>query len=528
MKPRIWTSISTVVLFAAIAAPVQLAAQGSQDHNDNPKHHRYKLIDMGTFGGALSGTNFPGDANNKAVNMQGVTVGFSATSTPKLPTSSPFICGGDDGFGSDITHAFRWQNGTVSDLRALSPVETNCSNAYQVNASGEIVGFSENGQVDPLAGFNQSRAVRWKKGEIEDLGSFGGNQNEAISINSRGQIVGLSQNTISSSCVGLNFFPLGTTQLRAFLWEKGSMQDLGTLGGDCAVADYINERGQVAGVSETTTTPNPDTGIPAQDPFLWEDGKMTDLGTLGGAIGFPLFLNNHGQVVGFSSTSTKPGACLTEGDPNCHPFLWKHGNLIDLGTTSFGGSPVTPDGFNDAGAIVGAADFSSTGGSTFDAYLWRNGVATDLGAVSGDCFSRAIAINSHSQVVGNSFSCDGNFHNAFLWENGSIIDLNTLIPANSSLQLSSGNDINDRGEIAGIGVPPGVPPANVFAEGHAYLLIPCDENHPGIEGCDYRMVDASAATFVPPRLRPASGDMPLAVRSHRNNRLRFPAFGHGN
>src|SRR5215475_6913827 len=334
MKARLNTLISAFALIAALVISVQLAAQIQTSH-----FRHYKLIDMGTFGGTLSLMNFPGDSNNKAVNIRGVTVGASATSTPKLQTSSPFICGGDDGFGAFITHTFQWQKGSVKDLGALPPLELDCSNAYQVNASGEIVGFSENGQVDPLAGFNQSRAVRWKDGEIEDLGSFGGNQNEAISINNRGQIVGLSQNTISSSCVGFNFFPLGTTQLRAFLWEKGSMQDLGTLGGDCSVAYYINERGQVAGASETTTTPNPDTGIPQQDPFLWEGGKMTDLGTLGGAIGFPLFLNNHGEVVGFSSTSANPGACLTEGDPNCHPFFWKQGNMIDLATTTMKGSP---------------------------------------------------------------------------------------------------------------------------------------------------------------------------------------------
>src|SRR5579864_1533147 len=75
----------------------------------------------------------------------------------------------------------------------------------------------------------------------------------------------------------------------------------------------------MAGASETTTTPNLDIGIPTQDPFLWEGGKMTDLGTLGDAIGFPLFLNNHGEVVGMSSSSADPGACLNlEMDPNCH------------------------------------------------------------------------------------------------------------------------------------------------------------------------------------------------------------------
>jgi len=73
----------------------------------------------------------------------------------------------------------------------------------------------------------------------------------------------------------------------------------------------------------------------------------------------------------------------------------------------------------------------------------------------------------------------------FLWEgNGPMVDLNTLIPAGSSLQLTYAVAINDRGEIAGFGVAPGVPPENHETEGHAYILIPCDENHPNLEGCD--------------------------------------------
>jgi hypothetical protein len=40
------------LLFAALASPERLAAQDKQDHNR--RHHHYKLIDMGTFGGPMS------------------------------------------------------------------------------------------------------------------------------------------------------------------------------------------------------------------------------------------------------------------------------------------------------------------------------------------------------------------------------------------------------------------------------------------------------------------------------------------
>jgi probable HAF family extracellular repeat protein len=477
-------------LLPGLAIPLRLAAQ---DNSDN-KHHHYKLIDVGTFGGSLSSINMATDISGRAVDSPGAAVGFSATDTYKLATSNPLICGGDDGFGSFITHAFQWKEGTVTDLGALAPQQIDCSNAYQLNANGEIVGFSENGEFDPLVGFNQSRAVRWKDEEIEDLGSFGGNQNLGLAINNRGQIVGASQNTIPDP-----FSLFGSTQVRAFLWQHGRMEDLGTLGGNDAVAFYINERGQITGFSYTNLPPNPVSGLPPRDPFLWDNGKMFDLGTLGGAVAGPTGqgggLNNRGQVVGVSSTSANPAACLIEFDPNCHPFLWDRGKLIDLNTSTAGGSPLSADGISDSGEIVGGADFSSAGGLPFDAYIWKHGVAVDLGTVAGDCFSRALAINARGQVVGNSFSpaCDFSFLHAFLWENGSIIALNDVIPPDSALQLVAANDINDRGEIAGEGVPPGVDPSNVFTEGHAFLLIPCDENHPGIEGCDYSMVGTPTA-----------------------------------
>jgi len=410
MKSRILTCITAMTLFAALAIPVRSAAQDNENDN-HQKHRHYKLIDMGTFGGPVSAVTSGGQP---LINNRGVTVGWSATSTPTTPTSNPFICGGIDHFVPFITQAFEW-NGAVTDLGAL-PGTANCSFPFAVNTQGQTVGASENGVVDPQTGVNELRAVLWEDGEMTDLGSFGGNQNVAQDINARGQIVGYSLNTIPDPFSLFDFFFFGSTngtQARAFLLQRGQMQDLGTLGGPDALALLINRRGQIAGNSYTSSTPNPITGLPPIDPFFWENGKMADVGTLGGASGFVNALNNRGEVIGVSSLAANPAACFTEFDPNCHPFLWHQGKLIDLNTSTIGGSPITADAINDTGEIVGGAAFPSR---VFDAYVWKNGVATDLGTLSGDCGSHASAINSRGQVVGNSLSCTNlNFHHAFLW-----------------------------------------------------------------------------------------------------------------
>jgi probable HAF family extracellular repeat protein len=211
---------------------------------------------------------------------------------------------------------------------------------------------------------------------------------------------------------------------------------------------------------------------------------MLDLGTLGGTNGSPTALNNQGEVIGVSNLS---------GDQSFHPFLWKHGSLIDLYTNTVGGNPLTADAINDKGDVVGAAAFPA---QPKDAYLWRDGVATDLGHLSGDCTSRAWAINSKTQVAAISFPCIGfNLSHAFLWENGAAVDLNTLITTRSGLQEMFPMAINDRSEIAGVGWRRNCNNDDGGICGHAFLLIPCDENHPGIEGCDYSMVEESASAI---------------------------------
>jgi probable HAF family extracellular repeat protein len=142
-------------------------------------------------------------------------------------------------------------------------------------------------------------------------------------------------------------------------------------------------------------------------------------------------------------------------------------------------------------------------------------VLTDIGTVDGDDCSAGFHINSANQIVGQSFACDGSVSHAFLWERNKIVDLNSLISHGSDMQLQVASTINNRGEIAGFGVLPN-------GDRHAFLLVPCNGEHHGVEACDYSMVEASATASVEPTIHATPGrKLPIGLWQ-RGNRFHFP------
>jgi probable HAF family extracellular repeat protein len=481
MKSRLIRVAATTII---LAVSFQIAAQ-------DQKHHRYKLIDLGTFGGPLNYINgddllVPYMQASQNVNDAGTLIGWADTST--LDPNNPFCFNGD----CYVSHAFEWRNGFKTDLGVL-PGGENSATSW-ISANGLIAGASQNGELDPLyPGFPENHAVLWRDGNIIDLKTLpeGGYESGAEAVNSRGQVVGWAFNTVPDPYSMGDWSPLYnfyepypySYQNRAFLWDKGVMRDLGTLGtGTDAYAVAINERGQVIGISYTSSTPNPvitacsaggaagGAMLPTQDPFLWEDGQMIDLGTLGGTCGFPQSINNRGQVVGNSDSA---------GDVTSYPFLWeKTTGMQNLGT--LGGSFAGAEMINDSGQVVGGSYLA--GDNQAHAFLW-DGKMHDLGALNG-C-SWAFGVNSEKQVVGN-WGENGCQQGAFLWENGGpMVDLNTLVLSTGGLSVAGAIEINDRSEIVGSAT-------DVNGNFYAMLLIPCDENHPGIQDCDYSLVDATA------------------------------------
>jgi probable HAF family extracellular repeat protein len=453
------TTFITLALLAALAIPVQTTAQEAQQEG-KPHHHKYRLIDLGTFGGPQGFIN-PSGNGGPYINNEGDTVANAQTVIPVPPNSSLCVP------GQNVYHALRRHGRQITDLGALPPSDQNCSFALGINDKGEIAGQSENGVIDPLLGLIEVRGVVWKDGKIVDLGTFGGNHSAAMSINNQGQVAGFALNAIPDplSIYGVFFFgSTNSTQTRGFLWQNGKKRDLGTLGGPDTFAVFVNARGQVSGGSYTNSIPNP-TGLATIDPFLWENGRMIDVGTLGGTFGLPFSPNNRGQLTGFSDLA---------GDTAAHPFFWDRATLTDLGT--LGGTNGAGNWLNDAGEVVGQADLA--GDQAHHAFLWKNGRMKDLGVLPGDMCSSAFAINSLSQIVGiSSPDCDF-FITAFLWEHGDLVDLNDLVSPKSDVILLEPNAISDQGVIAVNGIPPGCD--NLDACGHPYLLVPigdCDKDN---------------------------------------------------
>ena len=127
---------------------------------------------------------------------------------------------------------------------------------------------------------------------------------------------------------------------------------------------------------------------------------------------------------------------------------------------------------------------------------------TDLGTVADQALSTAYGINSHTQIVGDSQG------NGWLWENGSIVDLNTLVPSNTSVHVLGAVSINDRGEIVAAGLPGN-------GADHVVVLIPCDDDHPDVDGCDYSLTELGSAGPKGPA--PSGQNSPTANPTDRTN-----------
>jgi probable HAF family extracellular repeat protein len=352
----------------------------------------------------------------------------------------------------------------VTDLGTQGSDNLGCAMSVNNHGWTEIMaGNLVPGQQDSLLGtLLNGRALIDVDGLKIDLGTLGGSNSWMNwgQINDRGQVVGYSETAVPDPD-GEDVCGFGTgLTCRPFLWQKGHMRALPTVGGNNGQASGINNRGQIAGFAETTVI---DSGCPPGPPYkttspvLWEKGKAQPLPTVGSdPDGIAYGINDQGQAVGYSGTCT---AAL-------HALLWQNGTASQLPDLGFPRSNLAW-GINDQGQIVGQV--RSSDGATKYATLWQNGTMTNLGLLPGDFGASASGINNQGQVVGSAWDSNFNWSHGFIWQNGVLTDLNTLFPASSNLFAVMANKINERGQISGMAIVLSGPNAGNI---HAFLATP--------------------------------------------------------
>lgn len=458
------TMLALALLAGTVVAPHWSAA--TEPRGEARRYPHYRVVDVGTFGGPNSQYSTP---SVNVINTHGVSVGVADT---RIPDPGCF-------FDCVVDRPFVRQGGVTKDLGVL-PGGTSAF-AYSINDRGTILGSGQAGILDPLTGAPQLHGMLWRDGELQDLGTLGGNTNNPFAINNRDDVVGASTNGVpdpfanapmptchaieTGVCPDATFafaatFTVTTTETRAYLWQDGVLHDLGTLGGPDSAAEMINDRGDVTGWSYTSFTPNASSGVPNVHPFFWDakTHRMTDMGTLGGTFAAPYWINNRGQVVGASNLA---------GDQIIHPFIWSAADgMQDLGEVGAYGHA---DWINDAGEVVGLTEYANRDKRAF---YWRNGKMLDLGTIGTDKDSEATSINSHGVVVGVAGVFGEADLHGFIWiSSGPLVALDELVVAGTTIKVVAATQINERGEIAGTGQLPN-------GDLHAVVLIPCDDDQP--------------------------------------------------
>lgn len=354
-----------------------------------------------------------------------------------------------------------WSGPAVADgtgapayrITELPSLGGSISTATGVNDRGWITGSST------LAGDRITHAALWRSGRVTDLGALGGDNSAAVfSSHSNRFVVGVAETAAVNpdgedwSCSVFFAAAASHHDCVGFVWQDGRMRPLPTLGGHNGFAAGSNRRGDIVGWAENGRLDPTCSGTQIRQfrAVRWDarTHRAHELPPLpGDSTSAATAINDRGDAVGIS------GACgfAVGGVSAAHAVRWDaDGTPHDLGRIG-GVQWNTPVAINERGLITGFANVpgGATPASFYpNAFAWspRSGIRT-LGTLPGDVLSEGLGLNDHGQIVGES--CQAHLANcrAVLIEDGRMTALRPQ--AGTPLTLLDADDINDQGTIAG-------------------------------------------------------------------------------
>lgn len=211
---------------------------------------------------------------------------------------------------------------------------------------------------------------------------------------------------------------------RGFIYSNGNMQDVGSLGGATTNLYSLNDAGQVAGFSQATDQ--------SYHPIIYANGVIHDLGLIATGYGSAL-INSAGQVATYMNVSNNGF------DPQI--YLFSSNTITSLNGSFQAPMNIAAMAWNNNGQILVSGN--SVDGALSGNWIFKNGVVTSIPKLCGtNCSAQAMSMNSSGDVVGYSSTVGGYMH-AFLYSDGMLKD---LLP---QLRNSSATSINDQGQVIG-------------------------------------------------------------------------------
>ena len=346
---------------------------------------------------------------------------------------------------------------SVANLAAFGGTR---NQANSVNNDGVVAGFTTR-----PADLHRHATI-WISGQPYDLNTLGGpNSNVAWPVkNTSGRIIGISQTSTPEplgerwSCAGFFQTDAAGYICRGFVWENGSMRELPTLGGNNGYAAGGNNRGEITGWAETAvfdpSCEGAGPGLSGQVlqflPVVYGPGvgAIRSLPLISGdSSGAATAINDRGQAVGISGSCDQAVGRYTAA----HAVLWDRGGVTDIGQ---GVLPApfwnTPTAISNRGDVAGfAGDPSDPTAGITHAFIWTKDGGMQLLNTAADDNSTATGINAKRQVVGYFVAADGTLH-GFVWDQAhGMRDLNGLKQVEYTEVIALANDINDDGVITG-------------------------------------------------------------------------------